>query len=251
MTLPVYRHPDLAAVRVDREVVVEGEEAHHAVVVRRTRVGERIVLADGRGTAAVCTVTAATKGRLAARVEECTTAPEPLPRVTAVQAVPKGDRGELAVSMLTEVGAALVVPWAAERCVATWRGERAAKGRSKWEATARESAKQARRAWFPEVAPLATTAGVADLVGNADLAIVLHEAPGGTALADLDLDDVRDLVVVIGPEGGITDAELARLTAAGARTVRLGAEVLRTSTAGVAAVAALLSRTPRWGLSRP
>ncbi|MDP9822419.1 16S rRNA (uracil(1498)-N(3))-methyltransferase [Nocardioides massiliensis] len=247
MTLPVYRHPDLAGVRAGRDLVVDGDEAHHAVVVRRTRAGERVVLADGAGTSALCTVTAAAKGRLEVRVEECAADPEPLPRVSVVQAVPKGERGELAVSVLTEVGVARVVPWAAERCVATWKGERAAKGRAKWEATARESAKQARRTWFPDVAALASTDDVVALVGETDLALVLHEAEGGVAIDALDLSDVRDVLVVVGPEGGLSDAELDRLTAAGARTVRLGAEVLRTSTAGVAAVAALLSRTPRWG----
>ena len=247
MTLPVYVVPDLAAARVGATVEVEGEEARHAVVVRRTAPGERVVLTDGRGTAATCVVTGTGKNLLAVEVEDVASQPEPLPRVTVVQAVPKGDRGELAVAVLTEVGAARVVPWAAERCVAVWRGERAVKGRAKWAATARESAKQARRTWFPEIGDLHTTGEVAALVGAADLAVVLHEADGGVPLSGVGLDGVRDLVVVVGPEGGVTDTELSALDDAGATTVRLGPEVLRTSTAGVAAVAALLSRTPRWG----
>lgn len=205
------------------------------------------MLTDGRGTAATCVVTGTGKSRLVLEAEDVSAEPEPLPRVTVVQAVPKGDRGELAVAVLTEVGAGRVVPWAAERCVAVWRGERAAKGQAKWAATARESAKQARRTWFAEVTDLHTTSEVAALVGSADLAVVLHEADGGVPLAGVTLDGVRDLVVVVGPEGGLTDAELTALGTAGATTARLGSEVLRTSTAGVAAVAALLSRTPRWG----
>lgn len=247
MTLPVFVVPDLAAVRVGADLDVEGEEARHAVVVRRTVPGERVVLTDGRGTAATCEVTGTGKNRLSLRVEDVVAEPEPLPRVTVVQAIPKGDRGELAVAVLTEVGAARVVPWAAERCVAVWRGERAEKSRGKWAATARESAKQARRAWFPDIGAQHSTGEVVELVAAADLAVVLHEADGGVPLAGLALDGVRDLVVVVGPEGGLTDAEVAALDAAGATTVRLGVEVLRTSTAGVAAVAALLSRTPRWG----
>ncbi|MDP3967747.1 MAG: 16S rRNA (uracil(1498)-N(3))-methyltransferase [Nocardioides sp.] len=247
MTLPVFVVPDLGSARAGGTLDVEGEEARHAVVVRRMVPGERVVLTDGRGAAATCEVTSTGKNRLTLQVEEVSAEPEPLPRVTVVQAVPKGDRGELAVAVLTEVGAARVVPWAAERCVAVWRGDRAAKGRARWATTARESAKQARRAWFPEVTALHTTSEVAALVGSADLAVVLHEADGGLPLAGLTLAGVRDLVVVVGPEGGLTDAELAALGAAGATTVRLGSEVLRTSTAGVAAVAALLSRTPRWG----
>ena len=147
-----------------------------------------------------------------------------------------------AVEVLTEIGVARIVPWAASRSVAVWRGDRAAKSLAKWQATAREAAKQARRAWFPEVAPLATTADVASLIADAPLALVLHEE-GAEALPA----DVPDRVVlVVGPEGGLAPEELAAFADAGASTVRLGAEVLRTSTAGVAAVSALLSRTARW-----
>jgi 16S rRNA (uracil1498-N3)-methyltransferase len=147
--------------------------------------------------------------------------------------------------MLTEVGAATIVPWAASRSVAVWRGERAAKSHAKWSATAREAAKQARRAWFPTVTPLATTDEVAALLVAADLAVVLHEE-ASEPVAHLDVPASGSIVVVVGPEGGLSEDELAAFAAAGVRPVRLGAEVLRTSTAGVAAVAALLARTPRW-----
>ena len=148
--------------------------------------------------------------------------------------------------MLTEIGVAEVVPWAAARSVAVWKGERAAKSLARWRATAREAAKQSRRVWFPTVAPLATTADVVALVGAADLAVVLHEDATGPVTA-LGVPAAGRIVVVVGPEGGLTEGEVAAFVAAGAVSVRLGAEVLRTSTAGVAAVAALLSRTPRWG----
>jgi 16S rRNA (uracil1498-N3)-methyltransferase len=159
-----------------------------------------------------------------------------------VQALPKGDRGELAVELLTEIGVARIVPWAAARSVAVWRGDRAAKSLAKWQATAREAAKQARRAWFPEVTPLATTADIVALLAGTSLGLVLHE--GATHALPVELPD--SVVLVVGPEGGLAPEELEAFEAAGARPVRLGAEVLRTSTAGVAAVAALLSRTPRW-----
>jgi 16S rRNA (uracil1498-N3)-methyltransferase len=144
--------------------------------------------------------------------------------------------------MLTEVGVARIVPWAAARSVAVWRGDRAARSLAKWRATAREAAKQARRAWFPEVAPLASTTDVAGLVTEAPLALVLHEE--GTEPLPADVPD--QVVLVVGPEGGLAPDELTAFADAGARTVHLGAEVLRTSTAGVAAVAALLARTSRW-----
>jgi 16S rRNA (uracil1498-N3)-methyltransferase len=100
--------------------------------------------------------------------------------------------------------------------------------------------------WAAEVADLVHTQDAARLVAAADLAVVLHEAARGR-LADLPIPSRGTVVVVVGPEGGLTDEELAAFETAGARTVRMGAEVLRTSTAGVAAAAALLSRTPRWG----
>ncbi|HEX4687764.1 MAG TPA: 16S rRNA (uracil(1498)-N(3))-methyltransferase [Nocardioides sp.] len=246
MSLPVHWVESLEGARHGDEVTVEGDEAHHAVAVRRLRVGESVMLTDGRGTTLVGTVAETGKRRLTVRADRVDTVAEPSPQVTVVQALPKGDRGELAVEVLTEIGVATIVPWAAARSVAVWRGERADKGVARWRATAREAAKQARRAWFPEVTELASTADVAALVAGASLAVVLHEA------ADLPLAQVRvpeqgTLLLVVGPEGGLADEELAALRGAGASVVHLGAEVLRTSTAGVGAVAALLSRTARWG----
>jgi 16S rRNA (uracil1498-N3)-methyltransferase len=245
MTLPVHLVPSLAGVDVGDEVEVAGDEAHHAVAVRRLRVGESIVLTDGSGTAATARVTSTGKRVLAASVTDVSTAVPAEPEVVVVQALPKGERGELAVEVLTEVGVARIVPWAAARSVAVWKGERAAKSLAKWRSTAREAAKQSRRSWFPEVTELAGTADLAALVAGADLAVVLHE-DASVPLATLDVPATGRVVVVVGPEGGLTDDEVATLVAAGATSVRLGAEVLRTSTAGVAAVAALLSRTPRW-----
>lgn len=246
MSLPVHLVPSLGGVTAGSTVEVEGDEAHHAVAVRRLRVGEELVLTDGAGRSARGTVAATGKRQLSVSVGSVTAEPEPAPAVTVVQALPKGDRGELAVEVLTEVGVARVVPWAASRSVAVWKGERAEKGLAKWRATAREAAKQARRSWHPVVDPLATTAQVAALVATADLAVVLHEE-ASQPLASLEVPASGTVLVVVGPEGGIAPEELAELTDAGAVPARLGAEVLRTSTAGVAAVAALLSRTPRWG----
>jgi len=242
VSLHVHLVPSLAGVDVGASVAVEGAEAHHAVAVRRLSVREPVLLTDGAGRVAECEVTATGKARLDVVVRALSFVPAPSPEIVVVQALPKGDRGELAVEVLTEIGVARIVPWAASRSVAVWRGDRAAKSLAKWQATAREAAKQARRAWFPEVAPLATTADVASLIADAPLALVLHEE-GAEALPA----DVPDRVVlVVGPEGGLAPEELAAFADAGASTVRLGAEVLRTSTAGVAAVSALLSRTARW-----
>ena len=245
MTLPVHWVESLAGVRPGDLVEVEGDEAHHAVAVRRLREGEPLALTDGTGTTLVGLVHETGKRRLTVEVGEVVRVPEPEPRVTVVQALPKGDRGELAVELLTEIGVATVVPWAAARSVAVWRGDRAEKSLGRWRATAREAAKQSRRSWFPLVVPLVTTQEVCDVVARADLAVVLHEG-AAQALASMPVPERGSMVVVVGPEGGLTHDEVEAFADAGARAVRLGDEVLRTSTAGVAAVASLLARTGRW-----
>jgi 16S rRNA (uracil1498-N3)-methyltransferase len=245
VSLPVFVVPSLAGTETGGPVELTGDEARHAVVVRRVRPGERVALTDGRGTTAVCTVRETTRSTLSAEVLDVGWSPPETPRIVVVQAIPKGDRGELAVEMLTEVGADLVVPWAASRSVAVWRGERAAKSLAKWRSSARESAKQARRSWFPEVAPMASTTDVLALLREAALSVVLHEGAASPLSAVAPPED-GDVVVVVGPEGGVSDDELAAFAEAGAAPVRMGSSVLRTSTAGVAATAVLLSRTPRW-----
>src|SRR5680860_395443 len=210
--MPVFLGPG-TGVAVGDSVVVEGDEARHAVVVRRIRVGERVVLTDGRGACATCAVTATSKASLTATVSSVDVTPPPHPRVTVVQAIPKGDRAELAVEVLTEIGVDRIVPWAAARSVGVWRGERAAKSLARWRATAREAGKQSRRSWLPEVTELATTADVAALVEEADLAVVLHEA-ASAPMSAMSLDGVGSILVVVGPEGGITDEELTALGAA-------------------------------------
>jgi 16S rRNA (uracil1498-N3)-methyltransferase len=245
VSLPLHLVPTLAGVRAGDSVTVEGDEAHHAVAVRRLRVGESVVLTDGAGASVTGAVTSTGKRLFTVEAAGVESHPEPQPAITVVQALPKGDRGELAVELLTEVGVARVVPWAAERSVAVWKGERIAKGLARWRSTAREAAKQSRRTWHPEIAELSGTDDVVGLVRGAALAVVLHEE-AGAPLAALEVPAAGGLVVVVGPEGGLTEAEIERFTEAGARSVRLGDEVLRTSTAGLAAVSVLLSRTARW-----
>jgi 16S rRNA (uracil1498-N3)-methyltransferase len=245
MSLPVHLVPSLSGVGVGAEVEVEGDEAHHAVAVRRLRVGESVVLTDGAGVSVVGAVSSTGKRVFAVTVSSVEHTPEPAPAIVVVQALPKGDRGELAVEVLTEVGVAQVVPWGASRSVAVWKGERGDKALARWRSTAREAAKQSRRTWLPEVTALASTEDVVALVRDSTLAVVLHEA-AHAPLGGVEVPSTGRIVVVVGPEGGLTDDEVAAFADAGAVAVRLGAEVLRTSTAGVVAVAALLSRTPRW-----
>lgn len=244
MTLPFFVHPGTASMRPGEAVRLAGDEGRHATVVKRLRAGEQLVLTDGSGATATCTVSVADKGRLEAVVDTVETMDSELPRVVVVQAIPKGERAELAVEMLTEVGVDVIVPWAADRSVSVWRGDKRDRALAKWRATARESAKQARRPWFPEVCEMADTAGVVALLAEASVPVVLHEAASGP-ISDLPVPGRGQIVVVVGPEGGISESELAAFASVGAEPVRLGSSVLRTSTAGVAAVAALLART-RW-----
>ena len=223
--------------------VLDGDEGRHAARVKRLGVGEALLVSDGRGTVLRCVVAAVQGDGLRLIVGSRTFEPAADPRLVVVQALPKGDRGELAVEMMTELGVDEIVPWAAARSITLWdKGARGTKALARWQRTAQEAAKQSRRAWVPQVAALASTAS---LLGRLDGALVLHEA-ADVPLASVDLPASGELALVVGPEGGVSDDELARFTAAGATAVRLGALVLRTSTAGPAALAALSVRLGRW-----
>jgi len=231
-------------------VVLSGPEGRHAATVRRLRPGERVDVGDGAGLVAECVVTAHSGRGLELAVLELAVlarreVPPPDPVITVVQAIPKGDRGELAVEEMTEVGVDRIVPWAAARSVPVWQAERGARSLAKWRATAREAAKQSRRAWLPEVTQPASAADVAAVIAKAACAVVL-EPDAAAGLGDLRPPDSGDLVLVVGPEGGITEAENAAFLAAGAHARRLGPTVLRTSTAGPVAAAIQLSRSRRW-----
>jgi 16S rRNA (uracil1498-N3)-methyltransferase len=207
--------------------------------------GERVDVTDGSGELAECVVTSARPGELELAVLDRRTQPRPEPQVVVLQAIPKGDRGELAVELLTEVGTDVIVPWAASRCVAIWRGDRAAKSQARWGSAAEQAAKQSRRVWFPQVTAQADLPEAARRVEAATLAIVLDPA-ASESLATLSLPDRGDILLVVGPEGGIAPAEMDALLTAGAIAARLGPTVLRASSAGVVAAGILLSRTRRW-----
>jgi 16S rRNA (uracil1498-N3)-methyltransferase len=248
MTAPVFVVERLDG--VGPEFVLDGPEGRHAVTVKRLRPGEDVVLTDGRGRWIEGVVKAAEgKDRLVVTdLESLHEEPEESPRITVVQALPKGDRGELAVETMTETGVDAIVPWAAARCITQWKGERGLKALSKWRATAREAGKQSRRLRFPEVADAATSKQVAALLAKADFAAVLHEDRDypSEPLATAELPSSGEIVLVVGPEGGVSPEELELFAEAGAKAYRLGRSVLRTSTAGTAATALLLGRTGRW-----
>jgi 16S rRNA (uracil1498-N3)-methyltransferase len=226
-------------------IVLAGPEGRHAADVRRLAAGERVDLTDGDGQVAECVVTRAQRGQLELAVRQRTVQPAPDPALAVVQAIPKGDRGQLAVELMTEAGVDVIVPWAAERCVARWEGDRGDRAVARWRSTAREAAKQARRSRVPEVTAPAGLGEVAARAGRAARAFIL-DPQGGEPLSETTLPRSGEMLVIVGPEGGITPGEATALTRAGATAVRLGPTVLRTSSAGMAAAAILLSRAGRW-----
>lgn len=254
MSAPVFlaEAGDLAGFGPGSRYVLEGAEARHAGVVQRRRAGERLDVVDGQGVRLECVIAAVEPGRLV--LDVVTRGEEPAPRVRLVlaQALAKGDRDELAIEAATEVGVDEVVPWQANRSVVVWRGDRAAKSRARWLATVRQATKQARRSRLPEVAHAVDTRGLAErvraVVADGGTALVLDGA-GTVPIAGVPLpngSEVADVLVVVGPEGGIAETELADLAAAGAHVARLGPTVLRTSTAGPVALALLAQRLGRW-----
>lgn len=244
MTLALY----LVATIGDGPVLeLVGEEARHAAGVKRLTVGEHALLSDGRGGIVEGEALEVARDRVLFAVRSRRRDPEPVPRLVVVQALPKGDRADLAVEVLTELGVDEIIPWAAGRSVSQWRGtDKIERGLEKWRRTAQEAAKQSRRSRIPAVAGLATTRDVARRIASSDAAFVLHEA-AADYLGRQQLPNAGEVALVVGPEGGITDQELAEFQAAGARSVRLGPEVLRTSTAGAAALAVLSGALGRWG----
>ena len=224
-------------------VSLTGAEAKHAAVVRRLRVGEAVTVGDGAGVWLIGAAEEVSPTRVEVRISDRVEHPAPSPRIVLVQALAKGDRDELAVQAACELGVDEIVPWQASRSVSRWEGPKAVKGRERWATIVREAAKQAHRAWVPEVtAPVSTT----QLAERATSQRVLLLDPTASArLSEISADD-RDLVLVVGPEGGIAEEELDRLTAAGAERVLLGDTVLRTSTAGPAAIAVLSVALGRW-----
>ena len=232
MSLPYFLTDDPAA------GVLTGAEAKHAHV-KRIAPGERIMLVDGRGSAAVTRVTSVTPSRVDGVVEKQTRVPQPSPRVTVVQAVPKGERAELAVDLAVQGGADAIVPWISHRTISRWPANKQAKQVEKWRAQALASAKQARRAWVPEVREPVTTNQLSELLQERH-ALVLHE-DATDSIRDVEFGE--DVWLIVGPEGGIGEDELEIL---GARPVKLGPEVLRTASAAFAGLCAIGALTSRW-----
>jgi 16S rRNA (uracil1498-N3)-methyltransferase len=238
-----YLDEALESASVGELVSLKGSEARHAVTVSRITVGQTVSIGNGAGLVVAGEVVTAEHTELAIRVATVETTPRREPAVFLAQALAKGDRDELAVQAATELGVDGVIPWAAARCISRWEGAKVAKGRDRWAAVVREATKQSLRPWLPDVLDLATTKQLVHMAEGARMIVLEPSAP--STLAGLEVDD-RDVVLLVGPEGGIAQHELDALAEAGASLVRLGSEVLRTSTAGPAALAVLGVKLGRW-----
>lgn len=227
-------------------VRLTGAEAHHAAAVRRIRVGEDVTVGDGRGVWLTGTVSAAAPKEVSVEVSHRAEVPAASPRTLLVQALAKGDRDELAVQAATELGVDAITPWQAARSVSRWEGPKVAKGVARWETIAREAAKQAHRPWLADLDQPVTTRELAARARDARMLVLEPTASVALSRIEIDADDASDVILVVGPEGGISPEELDLLQAAGATLVRLGDTVLRTSTAGPAALAVVNAALGRW-----
>lgn len=229
---------------VGTQLLLAGDEGRHAAVVRRIRPGEMVMIGDGLGRGIRGLVVEVRPSGLIVEVADHLVSPEEPRRLVAAQALAKRDRSELAVEMMTEMGINEIIPWQASRSIVRWSEERAVRSVARWRSTARESAKQSRRLNVPQVSELVTTRQLAQRVANADLALLLH-GEANESIAEVDLPAAGTVLIIIGPEGGISGDELNELARAGARPVLISDGVLRTSTSGVVALAAVkLRREP-------
>lgn len=246
MSLPLFLWSSGELPSPGSRAVLTGGEARHAVTVQRLTVGEQVLLSDGRGHGVIATVTCSSgKDTLELTVGESVEKQPRKPAVTIVQALPKSERSELAVDLATQGGADRIVPWQAERCISKWNNK-AAKGVAKWRNQVIASAKQSRRFSVPEVTELATTAEIEQMIQSIDgVALLLHEE-AAAPFASIDYRDLQEVLLVIGPEGGLSPSEVERFTNAGAVPVVLGPEVLRTASAAIVALSALGVLTDRW-----
>lgn len=246
MTAPLFfvSADQLAGAAAGSELVLGGPEGRHAATVRRIAVGEQVLLTDGSGHRADAVVQSLGVGELRLRLTAICLEPPPDPRFVLVQALAKGDRDEQAIEAATELGVDEVVPWQAARSIVIWRGERSVRSLRKWESLVLAATKQSRRTRVPEVGELAGQAAVIARIESSALSLVLHEE-ASAPLAGLELPRSGVVVIIVGPEGGVAPDELRAFVAAGALPVRLGPHVLRSSSAGPAALA-VMSAAGRW-----
>ncbi|WP_313813776.1 16S rRNA (uracil(1498)-N(3))-methyltransferase [Glutamicibacter sp.] len=231
--------------RVGDVLELTGPEAHHAVAVKRTQVGEHLDLLDGRGLRLIVEVLGASNQLLSVRVIERVEEPPPAHPTTLIQALSKGDRDLQAVESAVELGVWSVRPWQADRSIVRWNAGKVEKAMAKWRSLVRSAQKQSRRSYEPDVLdPMGSKAlaqKIQEHTDSGDLVLVLHEQAKESVASVCsawiaDAPERTGVVLIVGPEGGISDAELAAFEQAGAKLGLLGRHVLRASTAGPSAL---------------
>ena len=225
-------------------VRLHGDEARHAASVSRLAVGEDISVGDGVGTLATARAIAVSPKEVLLEVLDITTHPANTPEVWLVQALAKGDRDELAIQTCTELGVDRIIPWQASRSISRWKGDKLTTGVARWQKIATEASKQSLRAWIPPVERAMTTQDIADL--GAEHQLLLLDPDAVDALSAYIPQREKNLLVIVGPEGGVEQAERELLLSSGAVDLTLGQTVLRTSSAGPAALAVLNAAMGRW-----
>lgn len=243
MVEPLFRYSE--SLVAGQDVQLTGPEGHHAAAVRRMRVGEAIALTDGRGLKARGVVSAVAPKQLSVAIHTVETFELPAVTFSLVQAVAKGDRDELAIQAATELGASKVIPWQADRSISKWDGKEE-KNRERWQQIVDEAAKQALRPWFPEVARVQSSKSLATKISTSDATYLVLDPTSTVSLSQVEPTMSGEVSLIVGPEGGITEAELALFEAAGAKRVHLGTGILRTSTAGMAAISVLAAKSGYW-----
>lgn len=218
----------------------DSDDAFHAIKVLRIAAGEIFNLSDGAGAWSRVSVNNVNKKSMTVTVLESGFEEALAEQFTIVQAIPKGDRIKESIEMSTEGGVDRIVMWKAARSIG-----RADEKLEKLQLTAREASKQSRRFRIPQVSGVATTDQVVDEIAKAELALVFHESATST-ISRAVTADAKKVLIIIGPEGGLTDDEVETFAAAGAKVVLMGRPILRSAHAGLAAMAAVNTALSVW-----
>jgi 16S rRNA (uracil1498-N3)-methyltransferase len=247
MVEPLFRTEFATPPAAGLAVTLGGSEGKHAVNVRRMRVGEGIQLSDGKGLRVRGSVSALGNNSLTVTIDSVVQEAIPAVGLTIIQALAKGDRDELSIQAATELGCWAVIPWQADRSISKWEGPKIAKSVDRWQTIVAEAAKQSLRVFEPQVAQPLNSKQLTTAISDFDLVLVL-DPTAELGLGGLTIEARhKSVAIVVGPEGGISESELTALELAGAVRVHLGEPILRTSTAGVAAIAVIQAKLGLWG----
>ena len=223
------------------QIEVDGDEAHHGVNVLRLKTSEEVKISDGVGNWGVGTVSQVNKKSFTVEILDRGFEPASKQRVVVVQAILKNDANKEAVDFLTQVGADEIIPWQSQHSI----GKFDDKSLSKWQSAARESSRQSRRVRIPVISNAYSTENLISKIKGLQNIFVLHES-ADNRLSQIEINQEADVILIVGPEGGLSEIEVNTFVTAGAKIVRLGESVLRAANAGAAAASVVMSRTGKW-----